>query len=75
MRKEQFKATIAKYMALRHIRTKEELRKQTTIGSNRTFIKYMNNPGLIPLGILDQIQDALKIPDDEWFEMLMREDK
>lgn len=65
MNAELFKATIKYYMTLRHIKTLEQLRSHTSVGSNKTFLKYFNNPDLIPMGILLQIIDALKIPDNE----------
>lgn len=70
MNADLFRATTSKYMELRHIRTKEQLRAHTTVGSNKTFLKYLNNPDLMPLGIWEQIMNSLNVPLEERFEIL-----
>ena len=65
-----FRATTKKYMVLRHIKTMEQLRSHTTVGSNKTFSKYMRHPDLMPLGIWEQIMDSLNVPHEERFQML-----
>lgn len=65
-----FRGTIQKYMALRHINTREQLRAHTTIGSNKTFGRYWNDPELIPIGEFLNICRALKIPNEERISML-----
>mgnify|MGYP006992065952 CR=1 FL=1 len=40
MNTDLFRATLRKYMELRHIRTLEQLRAHTTVGSSTTFRKY-----------------------------------
>lgn len=60
-----FRATTKKYMELRHIRTKEQLRKHTTVGSNKTFLKYFNEPDLMPMGVFNQIMKSLNVPKEE----------
>lgn len=61
-----FRATLKKYMELRHIRSKEQLRAHTTVGSNKTFLKYWNKPELMPIGIFFQIMKALNVPYEEY---------
>lgn len=70
MDSELFRATMKKYMELRHIWTREQLRKHTTIGSNTTFGKYWKNPELIPIGQFLRMCDALNVPHAERWEML-----
>lgn len=65
MNADLFRATVRKYMELRHIRTKEQLRAHTTIGSNKTFLKYWNDPELMPIGVYLQIMSALNVPYEE----------
>lgn len=65
-----FIATIEKYQSLRHIKTKEQLRAHTTVGSNTTFLKYMKEPELMPIGVFEQIMTALKIPMEEQLKIL-----
>ena len=64
-----FRATTRKYMELRHIRTLEQLRSHTTVGSNKTFIKYMKSPDLMPLGIWEQIMDSLNVTTEDRLEI------
>lgn len=70
MNAEVFQGTVQKYMTLRHIRTKEQLRSHTSIGSNRTFLKYWSNPDLMPIGTFEQIMKALNVPWEEKIELL-----
>lgn len=65
-----FIATIEKYQSLRHIRTKEQLRKHTSVGSNTTFLKYMKEPELMPIGVFEQIMGTLKVPQEEQIQIL-----
>lgn len=65
-----FRGIIRKYMELRHIRTMEQLRKHTTVGSDNTFRKYFKNPELIPMGVFLQLMDALNVPQDERMEIM-----
>jgi len=65
-----FQGTVEKYMKIRHIRTKEQLRSHTTCGSNKTFGKYLNNPELMPIGIYEEIMRALNVPKDEKHSIL-----
>lgn len=67
-----FRATLKKYMELRHIRSKEQLRAHTTVGSNKTFLKYWNEPELMPIGIFLQIMKALNVPYEEYNCILKR---
>lgn len=64
-----FRATTRKYMELRHIRTLEQLRSHTTVGSNKTFSKYMRHPDLMPLGIWEQIMDSLNVTTEDRLEI------
>lgn len=70
MRAEDLQGTIAKYMKKRHIRTQAQLREHTTVGSPNTFRKYLANPDLMPLGVFNQIMDALNVPREERVELL-----
>ena len=70
MNADLFRATVRKYMELRHIRTKEQLRAHTTIGSNKTFLKYWNDPELMPIGVYFQIMKALNVPLEEQIDLL-----
>lgn len=72
---ELFRATLKKYMELRHIRSKEQLRAHTTIGSNKTFLKYWNDPELLPIGDFEQIMKTLNVPWEEKIELLKGGDK
>lgn len=72
MNADLFRATCKCYMELRHIRTKEDLRAHTTVGSNCTFLKYWKNPDLIPLGVFEQIMGALNVPYEEQFNILKK---
>ena len=70
MKSEVFQGTVKKYMILRHIRTMEQLRAHTTVGSNKTFLKYWRDPELIPLGVYMQIMKALNVPLEEQIDLL-----
>lgn len=65
-----FRGTILKYMVLRHVKSKEQLRAHTTVGSNTTFLKYFNDPDLMPIGVFFQIMNALNIPKEEQQNLL-----
>lgn len=67
-----FEADIAKYMIVCRVKSKDELRQHTTIGSNNTMLKYMDNPEKMPLGNFMEIMSALKIPKDERLQILER---
>ena len=58
-------AELSRYMILARIKSKDALRAHTTIGSNVTMLKYMDNPDAMPLGNLIEIMSALKIPTEE----------
>lgn len=75
MNADLFRATLKKYMELRHIRSKEQLRAHTTIGSNKTFLKYWNDPELLPIGDFEQIMKTLNVPWEEKIELLKGGDK
>jgi len=70
MNGDQFRATCKSYMELRHIRTREQLRSHTTVGSSTTFRKYWNDPALMPMGVFLQIMDCLNVPEGERFKIL-----
>ena len=70
MNSDLFRATCSKYMEMRHIRTKEDLRAHTICGSNKTFLKYWKSPELMPIGVWEQIMKALNVPHEEQFEIL-----
>lgn len=70
MSPELFQGTVTSYMIQRHIRTKEDLRQHTTVGSNKTFLKYWKDPDLMPIGVFIQIMKALNIPLEEQMKIL-----
>lgn len=70
MNTDLFRATCKKYMELRHIKSREQLRLHTTVGSSTTFRKFWNDPELIPLGVFLQIMKCLNVPQEEQFEIL-----
>ena len=61
---------LSKYMILCKVRSKEELRQHTTVGSNTTMLKYLDNPERMPLGNLKEIMSALRIPKDERLQIM-----
>lgn len=65
MKADQFQSTVRQYMVLRHIRTLEDLRGHTTVGSNTTFLKYWKCPDAMPVGVLEDIMSCLNIPQEE----------
>lgn len=69
MNSDLFRATIRKYMELRHIRTLEQLRSHTTV-SNKTFLKWWHSPDLMPIGVLVQILDSLNVPSEDRAKLL-----
>lgn len=72
MKADLYRATIEKYMSLRHINNKEQLRAHTTVGSSTTFLKWWHNPELLPIEVYFQIMTALKVPEVEQFEILKK---
>ena len=72
MKSDELQGTIEKYKKIRHIRTQEQLRRHTTVGSPNTFRKYLNNPDLMPLGIFEEIMTALNVPKEEKIELLTK---
>lgn len=70
MNPDLFQGTVSKYMKLRHIRTMEQLRSHTTVGSNKTFSKYWHDPDLMPMGVFHQIMRALNVPWEEQSSLL-----
>lgn len=69
MKAEQFQGLIRNYMIIRHIKTLEDLRQHTTIGSNNTFLKYYRNPDLMPVGVFLEIMKALNVPKEEQYKL------
>ena len=69
MNTELFRATTKKYMELRHIRTQEQLRLHTSVGSHNTFKKWWDDPELMPLGVFEQIMNCLNVPREEKLEI------
>ena len=67
-----FHATLAKYKSLRHVKTLEQLRAYTRCGSSTTFRKWMQDPELIPMGELENMMKALKVPREEQIEFLFK---
>lgn len=67
-----FRATTKYYMELNHIKTREQLRAHTTVGSHNTFKKYWDDPDLMPLGIFEEIMTALNVPKEEKIELLTK---
>lgn len=70
MRAENLKGTLRCYMEIRHIRSYEQLRQHTTIGSNKTFLKYLNEPDLMPIGVFFQLMKSLNVPQEEQTKLL-----
>lgn len=60
-----FESELSKYMKLRDITSKEKLRGLTTVGSHGTIVKYFDDPELIPMGKMQEIMSALRIPKEE----------
>lgn len=67
---ERFEAEMLKYRKIRHLRSWEEVRALTTIGSINTMGKYIKDPERIPLGALKEIFDGLKVPGEERIKIL-----
>jgi len=65
-----FRATIEYYKTLRRITSLEQLRQFTTIGSNKTMLRYWKNPELFPQGEIENIMRGLRVPREEWFKWL-----
>lgn len=69
---ELFEAECRRYMKLRHIRSLEELRSHTSVGSNTTFLKYFDDPEAMPLGKMAEVLAALKVPKDIRVELISK---
>lgn len=69
MNADLYRSTVKKYMELRHIRTKEQLRSHTTCGSNTTFLKYWNYPEKMPISLFEEIMRALNVPNEDKYEI------
>lgn len=67
---ELFEAEMLRFRKIRHLRSWEDVRALTTIGSINTLGKYIKDPDLIPIGSLLEIFDALKVPADNRREIL-----
>ena len=60
-----FESELSKYMTLRDLTSKDKLRGLTTVGSHGTIIQYFDDPELIPMGKMNEIMTALRIPKEE----------
>ena len=67
-----FESELAYYMTLYKIGSKEALRARTTVGSNKTMIKYFDDPDSMPIGKLAEIMSALRIPKDERIKIISK---
>lgn len=67
-----FESELAYYMTLYKIGSKEALRARTTVGSNKTMLKYFDDPESMPIGKLTEIMSALKIPKDERMKIVAK---
>lgn len=67
-----FEAEIRKNMKLRRLNSLEDVRKLTTIGSNGTFLRYMDDPELIPVGKMAEIMAAVNMPKDDRLRILSK---
>ena len=67
-----FHATLAKYKSLRHIKNLEQLRAYTGCGSSTTFRKWMQDPERIPIGELENMLKALKVPREEQVDIIFK---
>ena len=67
-----FEAECRKYMKLRHIHSLEELRSQTTVGSNTTFLKYFDDPECMPVGKMAEVLTALRMPKDTKLDIILK---
>ena len=65
MNTQEFKGTIKKYRSIRGGMTQEELRKRTKVGGSATFVKYLQHPELMPLGVMEDIFQALGVPAED----------
>lgn len=63
---------LSRYMVSRQIRSKEALRAHTTVGSNVTMLKYFDNPDKMPIGTINEIMSALRVPADERIRIISR---
>lgn len=67
-----FESELLRYMKLRKINSKEQLRILTTIGSNKTMLKYFQDPENIPIGKALEIMSALKVPKEEQIRIITK---
>jgi hypothetical protein len=67
-----FEAECRKFMKLRHISSLEELRSLTSVGSNTTFLKYMDDPECMPVGKMAEVLTALKMPKDTRLDIISK---
>jgi len=67
MNGDYFRGTVKLHMELNGIKNLEAVRKLTTIGSNKTFLRYWHRPELMPQGEVENIMTGLRVPREEWF--------
>ena len=65
-----FEAELWRFMKLRRINSFEELRQLTTIGSNNTMSRYREDPTRIPIGKLNEIMRAVRMPKDDRIRLI-----
>lgn len=65
MTDDELRGLIKKYMEIRHVKTLEEIRAHTSIGSNTTFLKKWHNFKSFTIEELLSIFNYLKIPYEE----------
>lgn len=61
---------LAKYMIMQRINSKEQLRQLTTVGSNVTMLKCMDDPESMRIGTLIQIMSGLRIPKEDRLKII-----
>lgn len=69
MNSDLFRATLRKYMELRHINNINKLAKHTTV-SVATMYRYLKDPESIPLGVFIDIMKALNVPNEEKYALI-----
>ncbi len=72
MNTDLFRATVAKYKELRHIRKNEALYKHTTCSSLATFNRRMARPERMELELFCEIMNALNVPYEERLAILTK---
>lgn len=70
MNADVFKATVAKYKALRHIKGNKALFAHTTCNSLATFNRRMADPGEMELELFCEVMKALNVPKEEQLKIL-----